>query len=65
MVHTGEGNGVGEAGGGEEVVVVGAEGVGVCFVAGVEAEKEAEGVGVVVEDRPVVVNFDRRCVLRR
>jgi hypothetical protein len=55
----GEGNGVGEAGGGEQVVVLGAEGVGCLLVEGVEAEGEqqAEGVRVVVEGRAVVVAF--------
>ncbi|MCW3052397.1 MAG: hypothetical protein JWN14_1567 [Chthonomonadales bacterium] len=56
----GEGDGVCEAGGGKEVVVVGAEGVGVCFVASVEAEgeEEAEGVGIVIEGRSVVITID-------
>ena len=56
----GEGDGVGETGGGEEVVVFGAEEVGVFFVAGAEteAEEEAEGVGIVVENGTVVVTLD-------
>jgi hypothetical protein len=49
----GEGDGVGEAGGGEQVVVLGAEGVGCLLVEGVEAK--AEGVGIVVEGRAVIV----------
>jgi hypothetical protein len=55
----GEGDGVGETGGGEEVVVVGAEGVGRFEVASVEAEAEqqAEGVGVVVEGWAVIMAF--------
>jgi hypothetical protein len=46
----GEGDGVGEAGGREEVVVFGAEGVGGFQVAGVEAEaeEEADCIGIVV-----------------
>jgi len=54
-----QGPGVGHAGGGEEVVVVGAEGVRLLQVAGVEtqAEQQPEGVGVVVEGRTVVVAF--------
>ena len=53
----GEGDGVGEAGGGEQVIVLSAEGVGCLLVEGIEAEaeEESEGVGVVVEGRAVVV----------
>jgi hypothetical protein len=56
----GEGDGVGEAGGGEEVIVVGAEGVGGFEIAGIqaEAEEEAEGIGIIVERQALVMAFD-------
>jgi hypothetical protein len=62
----GQGDGAGEAGEGEEVVVVGAEGVGRFEVASVEAEAEeqAKGVGVVVEGGAVVVALDWLHVFR-
>jgi hypothetical protein len=62
----GECAGVGEAGGGEQVVVLSAEGVGCLLVEGVkaEAEQQAEGVRVVVEGRAVGVAFDRPRIFR-
>lgn len=50
-------SGGGQAGGGEQVVVVGSEGVGVLLVAGVkaQAEEQAEHVGEVVKAAGTVI----------
>src|SRR5579871_4221534 len=52
--------GIGHAGRGEEVVVLGAEGVRLLQVAGVQAETEeqAEGIRIVVEGGAIVMTFD-------
>ncbi|MCW3052394.1 MAG: hypothetical protein JWN14_1564 [Chthonomonadales bacterium] len=62
----GESDGIGETGRGEEVVVLGAEGGGVCVVASVEAEGEEEAavVRVVVEGRSEIMTFDSLHIFR-